>query len=149
MKYTIEYDTIKPILEEEVSKEAKQAFSAEGVSQYDALKITSRDEDKNKRILVQALGVIKEQCNRFICCATFTENPPKLTFDLNVSTRRTMGREQIISTMLLNITVGLFLSKYFLAKNAAELSAKHGELAAAEIKSLSTLLYTKNPPMYC
>ena len=149
MRYAIKYDTIKPILEEEVSREAAQAHSAEGVSLYDALKITSRDEEKNKRLLEQVLAAIKEQCNRFICCANFSGTPPVLTFDLDVSSRRTMGREEIINTLLQNVTVNTFLSKYFLSKNAADLSTKYGEQAAADVQALNKVLYTKMPPKAC
>ena len=43
MEFNIEYSTIMAIAEEEVSREASQAYSAEGESLYDGLRLISRD----------------------------------------------------------------------------------------------------------
>ena len=51
MEFKLEYNTIIGIVEEEVSREAAQAYSTDGSSLYDGLRMVSRDEEKKKRLL--------------------------------------------------------------------------------------------------
>lgn len=66
MDYSITYSEIMAIVEEEVSREAGQAYSADGVSLYDGIRMVSRDESKKKRLMGEALVLLGENLNRFI-----------------------------------------------------------------------------------
>lgn len=153
MEYEINYSEIIDIVKEEISREAAQAYSAEGVSLFDAIRWTSRDDNKSSRIMTEVLAVIKEQCNRFICCADLSKDNVKgeyksLVFTLQTTPRRTEGREMSIATLLRSLAVNTFLNKYFVDKNQTESAAKYGELAVTDVKALTALLYTKMPPVY-
>lgn len=148
MVYSIDYATVIDVVKEEVSKEASMAVNADGASLYDKLKITSRDEEKMKRLALGALVFIKEQCERFISRATIGENPISLNFTLNASTRRTSGRESSIQDLLQNICANTIIRKYFLSKNETDLSAKYEAIAAEDLSTLKRILYTKTPPSY-
>lgn len=153
MTFELKYDTLMKTIKEEISREGAQAYSKDGASLYDAIKWLSRDDDKSQRIMAEVLTLIKEQCNRFICCAEMTRATGEteytsLEFTLETTQRRVSGREESIKTMLRSLTINLFLHKYFVAKNQTELATKYDGLAAADIKSLTNILYTKQPPVY-
>ena len=153
MNFKLKYTEVMKTIKEEISREGAQAYSEDGTSLYDAIKWLSRDEDKSQRMMAEVLTLIKEQCNRFICCADMSEETGKtevtnLEFTLVATQRRVSGREQSIMTMLRSLTVNLFLHKYFVAKNQPDLATKYDGLAAADIKSLTNILYTKQPPVY-
>ena len=146
MEYKIEYDTIKDIIEEEVSREARQAVGADGASLYDKLRLTSRDENAKKRLLLEVLVIIREHCSRFISCSLLDAEKPALLFSLEGSTRRVNGREESIQALLESITVNSVLNKHLISKNEVELAAKYGGMAVENINMLKTMLFTKTPP---
>lgn len=152
MEYTIEYNKIMAIAEEEVSREGAQAYSEDGVSLYDAIRMVSRDEEKKKRLMSEVLVLIKEQCNRFIADAELMDEgeaePTTISFELDITSRRSAGKELSIKTLLRSLTVNLFLNRFFVSKNQAELATKYDTLALADVQTLSKLLYTKLPPVY-
>ena len=59
MEFKIEYDKIIAIVEEEVSREGAQAYSADGASLYDGIRMLSRDEDKKKRLMSEVLVSVR------------------------------------------------------------------------------------------
>lgn len=152
MEYRIEYDTIMKIVEEEVSREGAQAYSEDGVSLYDSIKILSRDEAKKKRIMAEVLVLIKEQCNRFITDIEEPEDnagePDSFVFELDITERRSLGRELSIMTLLRSMTVNFFLNRYFVSKNQTDLASKYDSLALADVQTLTKILFTKRPPVY-
>lgn len=146
MQYQLEYEEISAIIEEEVSREAGQAYSAEGVSLYDAVKIVSRDERKRARIMSEVLVSVKEMCNRFI--SDVTTDTTSLVFEMELSSRRAANREQSIRDMLRSMTVNLFLNRFFISKNLSDLATKYDSLAQADALALNRILLTKLPPVY-
>lgn len=151
MEYQIDYDTIMAIAEDEVSREAVQAVTADGVSLYDGIRMISRDEDKKKRMMSEVLAAIKMQCNRFVRHADIVEpegEPTSFYFELDLSSRRETGKEESLATLFRSLTVNLILNKYFASKNLAELAAKYDAQALTDVQSLAKLLYEKLPPVY-
>ena len=148
-KYMIKYDDIIAIAEEEVSREAAQAVSADGVSLYDAIRMVSRDEDKKKRLMAESLVAIRTLCSRFIDFDyKFDNDETSLSFMLYVSSRRINGKEDSWSTLFRSLTVNSFLNKFFASKNLTELASKYDAAALADVQTLTKLLYEKNPPRY-
>lgn len=149
----LNYDELIVTIKEGISREASQAYTAEGVSLYDAIKWTSRDGDHSKRLMADVLALIKIQCERFVCDVDQEVDGDigevttvVITFHDNF--RRIGGREETINTLLRSLIVNAFLNKYFVGKNQTELAAKYGAMAEADIKSLNTLLFAKRQPIY-
>lgn len=151
MECLIEYDTIMEIVKEEVSREASQAVSPEGVSLYDEIRMVSRDAEKGKRMMREALVIVKATCNRFIAHAELTEttkDDPQVNFVLELSQRRSAGKEISIQTLLQSLTVNIIVGKYFASKNLQDLTSKYNGQATEDIKGLTNLLFEKTPPVY-
>lgn len=153
MEYRITYDKIMEVVKEEVSREGNQAYSADGVSLYDAIRLLSRDEAKKKRLMSEVLVTIRTMCNRFIDHADIIEGDPEyeqtgIILDLNMTLRRETGKVESLRTLFRSLTTNLFLNKYFLSKNQTELAAKYDDAAVADVQSLAKLLYEKLPPVY-
>ena len=153
MEYKIEYDTIVAIAEEEVSREGMQAYSEDGASLYDGIRMISRDEDKKKRIMSEVLALVQEQCNRFIRHAELIdeeeiEEPLSLYIELELSPRRAAGKKYSLATLFRSMTVNFFLNRYFVSKNLSELAAKYDAAALADVQTTTKLLYTKLPPSF-
>lgn len=146
MELDFEYGAMAETIKAEIAREASQAYTSEGVSLYDALRWVSRDEERSRRMMAEVLSSIKEQCNRFICCADL--NHDALVFSLKETSRRTEGRMESVLALIRNMVINMFLNKYFLGKNNTDLASKYDALAVADIKSLTSLLYTKMPPTY-
>lgn len=153
MDFELNYSELIEVIKDEIAREASQAYTSEGESLYESLRWVSRDDERSQRMMGEVLSGIKEQCNRFICCADFeadttTDMYGTLTFDLVATQRRIAGREGSVSVLLRSLVTDMFLQKYFLGKNNTDLASKYNEMAVADIKSLSNLLYTKMPPTY-
>lgn len=151
MEYKIEYETIMQLAEEEVSREAGQAYSDDGSSLYDGIRMLSRDEDKKKRMMSEVLLLIKAQCNRFLRHADIVElegEPISFQFELDLSPRRIAGKEHSLLTAFRSLTTNMFLNKYFVSKNLSDLATKYDAQAVADIQNLTKLLYEKVPPVY-
>lgn len=151
MQYKIEYDTIMPIVEEVVSREASQAYSEDGTSLYDGIRMISRDEDEKKRIMSEVLSRIQMQCNRFVRHAAVIDSegePLSWTFELELSPRRSVGKGSAFETVFRSLTENLVLNKYFASKNQTDLAPKYDALALNDVQMLNKLLYEKLPPVY-
>lgn len=149
IKFEIEYDTIIAIAEEEVSREASQAVSADGVSLYDGIRMVSRDEEKKKRLIAECLVMVRALCGRFIdFSCQFDNDETSFSFMLNVSSRRVNGKDDSLKTLFRSMTVNLFLNKFFASKNLTELASKYDAAALADVQALTKLLYEKLPPLY-
>lgn len=153
MEFKIEYNTIIGIVEEEVSREAAQAYSTDGSSLYDGLRMVSRDEEKKKRLMSEVLVSIRILCNRLvrhvalIADGSETEQT-SFYFDLEMSPRREAGKGESLKTLFRSLTVNLFLNKYFASKNEADLASKYDAAALADVQTIAKLLYEKLPPVY-
>lgn len=156
MEFKIEYAPVMKIVEEEVSREAVQAVSADGVSLYDGIRMVSRDEAKKKRLMSEALVLVREQCNRFVrhaALATTGEDDDSgestsFCFELELSPRRAAGKEESLKTLFRSMTANFILNRYFASKNLAELASKYDAAALADVQAMTRLLYTKLPPVY-
>ena len=153
MEFNIEYSTIMAIAEEEVSREASQAYSAEGGSLYDGLRLISRDEEKKKRMMSEVLVSIRTICNRLVRHVSLIgdEDSGEKTsfyFDLEMSPRRAAGKGDSLKTLFRSLAVNLFLNKYFASKNNADLASKYDAAALADVQTIAKLLYEKLPPVY-
>lgn len=153
MEYKIEYTTIEPIVEEEVSREAAQAYSEDGASMYDGIRMISRDESKKKRIMSDVLVSVRILCNRLIDHATLSdptdgEEAITLTISLEMSERRRQGKGESLKTLFRSLTVNLFLNKFFASKNQVDLASKYDAAALADVQTIAKLLYEKLPPTY-
>ena len=151
MEYRIEYDKVMAIVEEEVSREAAQAASADGVALYDGMRMVSRDEDKKRRMMSEVLAVIKAQCNRFLKRAEVVESdgePASFVFELDITPRRRAGKEESLQTLFRSLSVNLVLNRFFASKNLTDLAAKYDSFALADIQMMTKLLYEKLPPVY-
>lgn len=153
MEFKIEYNTIMAIAEEEVSREASQAYSEDGGSLYDGLRMISRDEDKKKRMMSEVLVSIRILCNRLVKHVALagdgdSEEKTSFYFDLEMSPRRAAGKGESLKTLFRSLTVSLFLNKYFASKNNADLATKYDSAALADVQTIAKLLYEKLPPVY-
>lgn len=152
MEFKIEYNTIMAIAEEEVSREASQAYSEDGTSLYDGLRMISRDEDKKKRMMSEVLVSIRNLCNRLIKQVTTSSNSQdeatSFSFELEMSERREAGKGESLKTLFRSLAVSLFLNKYFASKNNADLASKYDAAALSDVQTIAKLLYEKLPPVY-
>jgi hypothetical protein len=152
MEFNIEYNTIMAIAEEEVSREAAQAYSEDGTSLYDGLRMISRDEDKKKRMMSEVLVSIRILCNRLIKQVTTSSNSQdeatSFSFELEMSERREAGKGESLKTLFRSLAVSLFLNKYFASKNNADLASKYDAAALSDVQTIAKLLYEKLPPVY-
>ena len=153
MEFKIEYDKIIAIAAEDVSREGAQAYSDDGVSLYDAIRMVSRDEAKKKRLMAEVLVSVRVLCNRLVrhvaAIADDTEEEEtSFYFDLEMSPRRAAGKGESLKTSFRSLTVNLFLNKYFTSKNQTELASKYDAAALADVNTIAKLLYEKLPPVY-
>lgn len=153
MEFKIEYNTIMAIAEDEVSREASQAYSEDGSSLYDGLRMISRDEEKKKRMMSEVLVPIRILCNRLVRHVALigkedSEEKTSFYFDLEMSPRRAAGKGESLKTSFRSLAVNLFLNKYFASKNNADLASKYDAAALADVQNIAKLLYEKLPPIY-
>lgn len=152
MEFKIEYDKIIAIVEEEVSREGAQAYSADGASLYDGIRMLSRDEDKKKRLMSEVLVSVRILCNRLVRHVVIEddteEEKTSFSFDLDMSPRREAGKGEALKTSFRSLTVNLFLNKYFASKNQVDLATKYDSAALADVQNIAKLLYEKLPPVY-
>lgn len=153
MEFKIEYDKIIAIAAEDVSREGAQAYSDDGVSLYDAIRMVSRDEAKKKRLMSEVLVSVRILCNRLIrhvdtIADDTEEEETSFIFDLDMSPRRAAGKGESLKTSFRSLTVNLFLNKYFTSKNQTDLASKYDAAALADVNTIAKLLYEKLPPVY-
>ena len=153
MEFKIEYDKIIAIAAEDVSREGAQAYSDDGVSLYDAIRMVSRDEAKKKRLMSEVLVSVRILCNRLVRHVDTTaddteEEETSFIFDLDMSPRRAAGKGESLKTSFRSLTVNLFLNKYFTSKNQTDLATKYDAAALADVNTIAKLLYEKLPPVY-
>lgn len=153
MEFKIDYDKIIAIVEEKVSREAAQAYSADGASLYDGIRMISRDENEKKRMMSEVLVSVRILCNRLVRHVALTadeteEEKTSFYFDLEMSPRREAGKGDSLKTAFRSLTVNLFLNKYFASKNQTDLAAKYDSAALADVQNIAKLLYEKLPPVY-
>lgn len=153
MEFKIEYDKIIAIAAEDVSREGAQAYSDDGVSLYDAIRMVSRDEAKKKRLMAEVLVSVRVLCNRLVrhvdtIADDTEEEETSFYFDLEMSPRRAAGKGESLKTSFRSLTVNLFLNKYFTSKNQTELASKYDAAALADVNTIAKLLYEKLPPVY-
>ena len=153
MEFNIEYNTIMAIAEEEVSREASQAYSADGTSLYDGIRMLSRDEDEKKRMMSEVLMSVRILCNRLIDHASIIEGESEeeqtsFCFSLDMSPRRAAGKGETLKTLFRSLTVNLFLNKYFASKNQVDLASKYDAAALVYVQTIAKQLYEKLPPIY-
>jgi hypothetical protein len=94
MQYNVEYDTIKPIVEEEISRVATRSY-VEGSSLYDAIRVTSRDESTLERLFSDALTTIQTRFVEFVHCIVENEldfNLPDLPCVYEDGAKRELNR---------------------------------------------------------
>lgn len=153
MEFKIEYNTIMTLAEEEVSREASQAYSEDGGSLYDGLRMVSRDEEKKKRMMSEVLVPIRTICNRLVRHVALvgeedSEEKTSFYFELEMSQRRAAGKGDSLKTLFRSLTVNLFLNKFFASKNNVDLASKYDAAALADVQTIAKLLYEKLPPIY-
>lgn len=153
MEFRIDYDTIMAIAEDMVSREGNQAYSADGVSLYDGIRMVSRDEPTKKRLMSEVLVSIRVLCNRLVSHIDLDEDEngaeqTSFNFILEMSQRRADGKLESLKTLFRSLTVSLFLNKYFASKNLTELAAKYDGAALSDVSTIAKLLYEKLPPVY-
>jgi hypothetical protein len=154
MKYSLEYNNVMSLVEQEVSREASQAYAEDGTSLYDGIRMISRDEEMKQRIMSEVLVAIKAQCNRFIKRASLEEpetgetEPTSFEFELEFSARRAAGKELSLMTTFRSMVVNFIVNKYFASKNLVDLATKYNERASVDVQTLTKLLFEKLPPVY-
>lgn len=153
MEYKIEYDKIMSVVEEEVAREGAQAYSEDGSSLYDGIRLLSRDEEKKKRLMSEVLVSVRILCNRLIDHASIIEGESEeeqtsFCFSLDMSPRRAAGKGETLKTLFRSLTVNLFLNKYFASKNQVDLASKYDAAALVDVQTIAKQLYEKLPPIY-
>lgn len=153
MEFRIDYNTIMTTAEEMVSREGNQAYSEDGVSLYDGIRMVSRDEAMKKRLMSEVLVSVRTLCNRFVSHVGSYEDEgsseqTSLQINLELSPRRGDGKIESLKTLFRSLTVNLFLNKYFASKNQTELAAKYDGTALSDVQAIAKLLYEKLPPVY-
>lgn len=131
-------------VDEEIARVAGGSYDENGAPLYDGLKKTSRDENTLKRILSEALAVLEGSIARFVECVEMTDE--KIVIEMNMTERRRRAKEHIVTTMINSSLAKLVIAKYFSEKQQTELAAKFDGLAAADLQTLQTAIYTKTTP---
>lgn len=80
MDYTIDFNAILPVVEEEVSRVASRSYSDDGSALYDGIKIVSRDEATLKRLLSDVTDVLLARFHDFV--AAVSKDPNVVDFYL-------------------------------------------------------------------
>jgi hypothetical protein len=104
------------------------------------------------RCLGEGLGAVRHRCIRFLK-EEITEHsdnlsylPEKVTFDLALSERRAIGKNEPLTRAMHSLVVEYALSKFYSDVSQMELSNKHSALAINAGNEIDDLLYTKLPP---
>ena len=66
MTYTIVSEKINSVVKEEVSRVASQTYTSEGVPMYDAIRITSRDDNELSRLIAEKIDIMLSRFRVFV-----------------------------------------------------------------------------------
>lgn len=104
------------------------------------------------RCLGEGLGAVRHRCVRFLK-EEITERsdnlsnlPEKVSFDLALSERRAIGKNEPLTKAMHSLVVEYALAKFYSDVSQMELSNKHSALAINAGNEIDDLLYTKLPP---
>ena len=104
------------------------------------------------RCLGEGLGAVRHRCIRFLK-EEITEHsdnlsylPDTFTFNLSLSERRAIGKNEPLTRAMHSLVVEYALAKFYSDVSQIELSNKHSALAINAGNEIDDLLYTKLPP---
>lgn len=113
-------------------------------------------EDKVKTFIGESFENLGELLWRFLSVEgqgyfgsvenSATVLPQKYVFDFDISERRAAGKASILTAKCATVIVQDTLARHYESVGQTQLAQNHAQLAAAEQKNISKLLYTKALP---
>lgn len=137
MDYQVNYASIKTVIEEEVSRVASRAHSSDGTSQYDSIRLVSRDEGTLKRLLEDAVNILLSRFRLFVSVSY--ENETTITFNLP---DLAVGMEDRIKSIL-DRFLGMSVVGKWLQERGIEDSEMYLKRADASINEAELLMMTR------
>ena len=134
----------------------KSSLDTEGMEPEVKYRVEAGSEknDQLKREIITVSSVLTRTLSRYLADDDRAEADnmlglsAELTWKLNLSERRTVGKAQPLTDACHDYMVHYVLARYYKSVNAGELSNKHSLLTADAAKEIEQLLYTKTPPRY-
>jgi hypothetical protein len=136
--YYVNKNKMLPLIEREVSRVAASAYSEEGVPLYDAIRITSRDEDTLKDMIDDAMTAMLTKLSDITTLSSgFFEFdiPEERTHDI-----MTIGKA-IDRFIVMNVCAAWMLQKY------SAKAEEYGARSTDAINKVERLLQEKLPPI--
>lgn len=116
----------------------------------------SEKEDKVKMFISESFENLCSQVLRFLSSETqgyfagvdnaAIELPDRFVLEFEISERRAAGKAAIVANKCAKYIAENTLLNYYLSVGQVNLAQNHGQVAAAELNKISTLLYTKALP---
>lgn len=131
------YASIKTVIEEEVSRVASRSYSSDGASQYDSIRLVSRDESTLKRLLEDAVNILLSRFRLFVSVSY--EEETTVTFNLP---DLAVGMEDRI-TSILDRFLGMNVVGKWLQERGIEDSEMYLKRADASINEAELLMMTR------
>lgn len=139
MEYKVNYNSIKAVVEEEISRVASRSYSNDGVALYDNIRLVSRDEDTLKRFLTEAANVLFSRFRLFI---SFSSTDISLVI-LNLPDLPNGFEDQIKN--ILDRYLSLSIVGRWLQECRNEESAMYIDRANVSINEAELLMMTRMP----
>lgn len=137
MDYQVNYASIKTVIEEEVSRVASRSYSSDGASQYDSIRLVSRDESTLKRLLEDAVNILLSKFRLFVSVSY--EEETTVTFNLP---DLAVGMEDRIKSIL-DRFLGMNVVGKWLQERGIEDSEMYLKRADASINEAELLMMTR------
>lgn len=137
MDYQVNYASIKTVIEEEVSRVASRSYSSDGASQYDSIRLVSRDESTLKRLLEDAVNILLSRFRLFVSVSY--EEETTVTFNLP---DLAVGMEDRIKSIL-DRFLGMNVVGKWLQERGIEDSEMYLKRADVSINEAELLMMTR------
>lgn len=137
MDYQVNYASIKTVIEEEVSRVASRSYSSDGASQYDSIRLVSRDESTLKRLLEDAVNILLSRFRLFVSVSY--EEETTVTFNLP---DLAVGMEDRIKSIL-DRFLGMNVVGKWLQERGIEDSEMYLKRADTSINEAELLMMTR------
>lgn len=137
MDYQLNYASIKAVIEEEISRVASRSYSSDGASQYDSIRLVSRDDGTLKRLLDDAVNILLSRFRLF--ASVSYEDETTVTFNLP---DLAVGMEDRIKSIL-DRFLGMSVVGKWLQERGIEDSEMYLKRADASINEAELLMMTR------
>ena len=152
MDITIYTSILKERIEEEVSHVADATYGEGGVSLYDSIVLTEKDQNIVSNAISEAAARLSDLCIRFLenDYEPFGDNetsvPEGYLYSFAISERRALGKKEPLTEAMSSFMIDYVLSDIYSRRGLSELSARYGQMAADAGSRINQMLFTKLPP---